>query len=440
VPTASDNACITNGTAGTPTVVNVTGILAEVNNLQLGGFNNLNINSSASVSGGLQVNGTQIINNGQIDLNAGAHNAGIQLESASGATLSGTGTITLSTSGAGLAYLGQTSAGHTLTNQSTIDGAGQIGNGALRLDNQGTVNADTNGQILSITGSDPATDVNTGTLEATNGGILQINDETVNNQNGTITVGAGSSIQVVNNGTIEGWGNISAGGTLNNGGTINANTNGQILSLAGVGGYTNTGTLEATRGGILQINQATVNDQNGTITAGAGSSIQLVNNAVVQGGTFFNNLGMLSIDNTSRFVVGGAQAGTGYIQLANGMLNEMIASNNSFGVINSSSSALLNGTLNILLQGSFDPTVGSTFKILLANAGQINGTFSSIENDTFTGGPEAGTEKWVVDYDSAGGYVELIAEPLPEPKVLFILVPALLGAGFKLRHQLFRVV
>ena len=441
MPTSSTNACITNGSSGSPTVVNVTGILAEVNNLQLGGFNTLNINSSASVSGGLQVNGTQIINNGQIDLNAGAHNAGIQLESASGATLSGAGTLTLSTSGAGLAYLGQTSAGHTLTNQSTIDGAGQIGNGALRLDNQGTVNANTNGQILSITGSDPATDVNTGTLEATNGGILQINDETVNNQNGTITVGAGSSIQVVNNGTIEGWGNISAGGTLNNAGTFNSNTNGQILSLAGVGGYYNTGTLEATRGGSLPINAATVTYQNGTITAGAGSSIQLVNHSLVSGGTFFNNLGMLSIDNTSTFVVGtGAHSGTGYIQLANGFLNEMIASNNSFGVINSSSSALLNGTLNILLQGSFDPTVGSTFKILFANAGQINGTFSSIENDTFTGGPEAGTEKWVVDYDSAGGYVELIAEPLPEPKVLFIIVPALLGIGFKLRHQLFRVV
>jgi hypothetical protein len=147
---------------------------------------------------------------------------------------------------------------------------------------------------------------------------------------------------------------------------------------------------------------------------------------------------MLSIDNTSRFVVGGAQAGTGYIQLANGILNEMIASNSSFGVINVNGSALLNGTLDILLQGGFGPSVGSTYKILLANAGQINGTFSSIENDTFTGGPEAGGEKWVVDYDSAGGYVELIAEPLPEPGTLFVLMPGLLGAGFMLRRQLFR--
>lgn len=345
VPTSSTNACITNGTSGSPTVVNTTGtFFGNVNNLQLGGFNTLNINSNV----GLGVNGTQIINNGQINVTAGAAGAEIQLESS--ATLSGAGTITLSTPGTHLASIGQGTAGHTLTNQSTIDGAGEIGVGGLRLNNQGT---------------------------------------------------------------------------------INANTNGQTLFLAGMS--TNTGTLEATSGGILQINQVTVNDQNGTMTAGAGSSIQLLSNALVENGTFFNNLGTLSIDNTSTFVLGtGAHSGTGYIQLANGMLNEMIASNSSFGVINVNGSALLNGTLNILLQGSFDPTVGSTYKILLANAGQINGTFSSIENDVFNNG----AEKWDVYYDSADGYVELIA--VPEPGVLFILIPALLGIAFKLRHQLLR--
>ena len=106
----------------------------------------------------------------------------------------------------------------------------------------------------------------------------------------------------------------------------------------------------------------------------------------------------------------------------------------SFHIYKRNGSALLNGTLNILLQGSFNPTVGSTYKILLANAGQINGTFSSIENDIFNNG----TEKWDVDYDSADGYVELIAAPVPEPGTLLVLIPGLLGAGFRLRRQLFR--
>ena len=354
VPTSSTNVCITNGSSGSPTVVNGVGNPGVVASLQLGGFDTLNI-TGTSGQNYMQVYGTQIINNGQINVSAGSSNALMFIWN--NTTLSGTGTLTLSTTGGGTAFIGQQQSGFSLTNQSTIDGAGNIGDGGL---------------------------------------------------------------------------------TVNNQGTINANTNGQILSLSRGTSYTNTGTLEATNGGILQISHETVNDQNGTMTAGAGSSIQLITNSIVQGGTLFNNLGMLSIDNTSRFVVGGAQAGTGYIQLANGILNEMIASNSSFGVINVNGSALLNGTLDILLQGGFGPSVGSTYKILLANAGQINGTFSSIENDTFTGGPEAGGEKWVVDYDSAGGYVELIAEPLPEPGTLFVLMPGLLGAGFMLRRQLFR--
>ena len=350
VPTSSTNACITNGSSGSPTIVNGVGNPGVVASLQLGGFDTLNI-TGTSGQNYMQVYGTQIINNGQINVSAGSSNALMFIWN--NTTLSGAGTLTLSTSGGGGAYIGQQQGGHTLTNQSTIDGAGNIGDGGL---------------------------------------------------------------------------------TLNNQGTVNANTNGQILSLSSGTSYTNTGTLEATNGGILQIVHETVNDQSGTMMAGAGSSIELVNHSLVSGGTFFNNLGMLSIDNTSTFVVGtGAHSGTGYIQLANGFLNEMISSTNS-GVINVNGSALLNGTLDILLQGNYDPSVGSTYKFILTSTNGVNGVFSSIDNDVFNNG----TEKWGVDYNSAGGYVELIAEPVPEPGVLFIIVPALLGIGFKLRHQLFR--
>ena len=82
--------------------------------------------------------------------------------------------------------------------------------------------------------------------------------------------------------------------------------------------------------------------------------------------------------------------------------------------------------------------MGSTYKFLLANAGQVNGVFSTIEDDIFDGG----AEKWGLDYDSADGYVELIAEqnqtPLPEPGVLLTLIPGLLGAGFLFRRHLLR--
>ena len=81
-------------------------------------------------------------------------------------------------------------------------------------------------------------------------------------------------------------------------------------------------------------------------------------------------------------------------------------SSSAYGVINANGSALLNGTLDILLQGGYDPSVGSSYKFILTSANGVNGVFSNIENDIFN----SGTEKWLVDYDSADGYVELVAE------------------------------
>jgi len=96
----------------------------------------------------------------------------------------------------------------------------------------------------------------------------------------------------------------------------------------------------------------------------------------------------------------------------------------------------LNGTLNVLLQGGFNPRVGSIFQFLFANPGQINGTFANIQNDFFNND----TEKWLVTYDNADGIVELTAEqaPVPEPATLLVLIPGLFGVGYGLRRKLCR--
>jgi hypothetical protein len=240
---------------------------------------------------------------------------------------------------------------------------------------------------------------------------------TLNNA-GTVDVEGGSSLSVT--GAVTNSGNLFTN-ELGNGGN-NTITVGGLLTNTPTGIITLNGSMD-----MLQALAGIVNS--GTINVNNGSTIDP---------PFFNNLGTLNIDSTSTFIVGtGHASGPGYIQLANGTLGEMISSS-AFGVINVNGSALLNGTLDVLLQGGYDPSVGSSYKFLLSNANGINGVFSNIENDIFNGG----TEKWGVIYDSADGYVELLAEsngtPVPEPGTLLVLIPALFGAGFVLRRQLFR--
>ena len=57
-----------------------------------------------------------------------------------------------------------------------------------------------------------------------------------------------------------------------------------------MGGLSNTGLLEATNGGILQVNGVTVNNAGANITANSGSTVQLFDGTVIQGGTL-NNIG-----------------------------------------------------------------------------------------------------------------------------------------------------
>jgi len=335
----------------------------------------------------------------------------------------------------------------SLVNGNTLDGvsitAGSLVNfgSILDADNRGSIqingNANNSGTIeisfASSGGLAQFTNI-TGTLTNSGNFNLYSNGASMGSLVNSGSVGLDgkgpvfpATLQVngdaTNSGQISGFGStiINITGTLTNSGTFEGNT----VTIGGMLTNEATGQINLlVTGGVLQALGGLSN--NGVINVNNGSSIDP---------PFVNNGGIINIDSASKMIVGtGTPSGLGYIQLANGTLGEIINSHNSFGVININGSALLDGTLNVLLQGGFNPRVGSIFQFLFANPGQIGGAFGNIQNDCF----DNDTECWLVTYDRADGIVELTAEqaPVPEPATLLVLIPGLLVAGYGLRRRL----
>jgi hypothetical protein len=233
------NVCITNGTSTVNLDVN-----AAIDNLQIGSGNTLNFNGNTQ----LGVYGTQIINAGQITMNSGGGTNTYMFVDHS-MTLSGAGTLTLSTttSGGGNTFLYANAGAATLTNQSTIQGEGTIGAGtAMALSNSGTIDANSLGGALNtVLLIDPAAAVtNTGLLEATNKGVLQLNGVTINNAGGNITAnGSTATVELLGNTVVQGGTlNTLSGGTLGSFGTatLDGSTQGS-LTLSSGSTYTGEG-------------------------------------------------------------------------------------------------------------------------------------------------------------------------------------------------------
>jgi hypothetical protein len=151
----------------------------------------------------------------------------------------------------------------------------------------------------------------------------------------------GVTLTNVNN-LIQGAGVIGNGGlTLINHATVNANAPGQTLALDASGGVANTSLIEASKGGTLQVVGITVNNAGGNITANAGSAVQFVGNAIIQGGTLTNNGTFLgTTQNNVAFLDGNTQ---GPITINGTYTTDINTNTYLFGMFNNHGNILVNG-------------------------------------------------------------------------------------------------
>jgi hypothetical protein len=254
----------------------------------------------------------------------------------------------------------------TLINQSNIAGSGYIGDATLTLTNQETVNATDTANFLVLTGS---ASNNTGTLEASGGGTLQIQN-TINNTGGTIEALAGSTVLVYSNT------GVISGGTLKTVGTGAFNTNSGTLD----------GTVNAvTNAGMFKVSQGNLNLQ-GTI----------------------NNTGTIALDKSGFFVIltqPTILTGSGKVIMSpdtsflanpstNTLTNEstiegagFIGGSDPMGITNSGSIIASQKTPLVI---SPDPTVGltNTGKLIVNKGSTLNieGLFNNFAGTTLMGG------------------------------------------------------
>ncbi|MGD0567227.1 MAG: hypothetical protein ABSA78_02385, partial [Candidatus Sulfotelmatobacter sp.] len=338
-----------------------------------------------------------ITNNGTVSLASG--NGGTYLEvTNTSATLSGSGTVTMSNNGNNGIYAAAGT--DTFTNKETIQGSGNIGIGSLTFVNQGTVNAN---QTTPLTIQTSNGTTNTGTLEATTTGTLVLNGNTITNTGGTIqangATGSGNGAAV----------NLENGVAIT-GGTITSNQFGAINveNSATLSGLTTSGTVNIQNGTALTLVGTIVN--NGTLnlqSANGGTDL------IMSGNVSLNGSGSVNMSNNGNNYIYGA-VGTDVLTVASTQTiqgggnigdNQMVLVNN--GTIDATQPATLyiqasGGTTNT---GTLEATGGGTlslygYSVTNTGAGKIvagSGSTVLLNGAIVNGGSLTGSGDYVVN-------------------------------------------
>ncbi|MBI3476051.1 MAG: hypothetical protein HY010_09980 [Acidobacteria bacterium] len=337
---------------------------------------NLTIDSGNSVSVApgkrLTIAGATISNAGTLTL-AGTGSQGAQMVwSGSTVTLKGGGTFAMSDA-PNLVIGGSAT---TLINQETISGGGTMAaEGNFNMNNQGLVNANltTPLQLRTTFG----TLLNSGTLQASNGGTLRL----VAGTGGLGFDNTGGTIQALNGST------VTLEGVAITGGTFSTSGNGVVL-VKGLGGFNNL-----TNSGLIQVGGLTSNSAlarlsgtiNNTGTFQLGSAAWGDDNTLIDGTVILKGKGTIQYVNAVESIVSGS--GTPFLDnvdnliegggtLGNGI---MALTNEKKGFILANLPAQFNLNLNPFNnQGKLQVNVGSV--------AVIPSKFSNFSGSTLTGG------------------------------------------------------
>lgn len=348
----NNNTCIS--TASSAVTLDINGTTA---NLTLGlATDTLNIGNGLD----LTVSGGTISNAGKINMNSTGGTTELVITGST--TLSGTGTLNMSKNADNM-ILG----GGTFTNQETIQGTGVIGNNNLTLVNSGTIDVNVAGTV-QINPSGGTT--NTGTLEASHSGILQLTG-TIMNTGGTIWMNTGGSAQLE--------GATITGGTLK-GGTI------ESLKNSTLNGVDNKAAYVVTQTGTTTISGTITNT--GTITlasAGSDTFLDLSGNVSLTGN------GLLILGKGGPNIIEGASTGQEVLTNSSTIEGTGNIGNGFMGLINTGS-IIANDSTPLVIQASsagFTNNVGNVEGKVTVDAGDtltISGKFTNFSGTTLTGG------------------------------------------------------
>ena len=421
---------------------------ATINGAALTGKGTFVSSGSTAMTGGSNASTLQVTNGSSLTLAGLITNTGkIELGASGGTTkllISGNvglgGTISMSNN-ANNVIEGASTGNEVLTNEGTIEGSGNIGNGFMGFVNTRTILANQsipliidagsagfsnssgtkNGTLqvnqndtlniigpfsnfsgttltggiysvagaLEFTGADIVTNAASITLTGTSSKIINsfnsadalASSLAVNTSKGSFTLAGNRNFTTPGNFSNAGKIAISAGSTFTVGGTNNYKQTAGSTIVSGTLAVTSPGGVDVSGGSVFGIGTITANiDLTGGLLS-AGPASKKAGELTVKGTYAQSGAGAFDVD------LGGTTAGTQY------------------DVLNISGTATLGGALNVDLISGFTPVAGDTFTIM--DYSSEMGTFSTTHLPTVTG------DHWTVTYNATDVVLTLVAGPVP---------------------------